>query len=105
MMWIFGIVIVLALGVVAVVAAGRGEPMSPAFPDRPDVVVPSARELRGDDVRAIRFNVGFRGYRAAEVDALLARVAAELDARSTEAPQVAASDVPAADEAPSKDAG
>ena len=35
MMWFFAILIVLALGGVAVVAAGRGQPMAPAYDDRP----------------------------------------------------------------------
>ena len=41
MMWLFAILIVLALGAVAVVAAGRGTPMSPAYDDAPDSLVPS----------------------------------------------------------------
>ena len=36
MMWLFAILIVLALGAVAVVAAGRGAPLAEVYDDRPD---------------------------------------------------------------------
>lgn len=87
MMWLFVIVVVLVLGGVAAVAAGRGEPMAPAYDDRPDALVPAGRRLTGDDLRGLRLSVALRGYRMSEVDALLARLAAELDeARGTAAP-------------------
>ena len=47
MMWFFAILIVLALGGVAVVAAGRGAPMSPAYDDAPDSLVPARRAAHG----------------------------------------------------------
>jgi DivIVA domain-containing protein len=81
MMWAFGIIVVLVLGGVAVVAAGRGEPMSEAYDDRPDALVPTGRPLAADDLRKVRFSVALRGYRMSEVDALLARLAAELEQR------------------------
>ena len=40
MMWFFAILIVLALGGIAVLAAGRGTPMAEVYDDRPDVRVP-----------------------------------------------------------------
>jgi DivIVA domain-containing protein len=93
MMWIFAIVVVIVLGGVAVVAAGRGEPMAPAYDDRPDALVPADRPLTGDDLRTVRFSVALRGYRMSEVDALLTRLTAELEAaRADEAP--AAGDAP-----------
>jgi DivIVA domain-containing protein len=76
-MWLFAILIVLALGGVAVVAAGRGAPMSTAYDDAPDSLVPDAGPITADDLRRIRFPVAFRGYRMAEVDALLDRLAEE----------------------------
>jgi DivIVA domain-containing protein len=79
MMWLFAILVVLALGGVAMVAAGRGEPLAPAYDDRPDVGVPPDGPLRGDDLRKARFGMVLRGYRMAEVDALLERLAAQLD--------------------------
>lgn len=79
MTWLFAVLVVLALGAVAVVASGRyGGALPPAYDDRPDVVLPQTR-LRGDDLRGVRLPLALRGYRMEEVDALLARVAAELD--------------------------
>jgi DivIVA domain-containing protein len=77
MMWFFAILIVLALGGVAVVASGRGQPMSPAYDDAPDSLVPSEGPVTADDLRRVRFPLAFRGYRMAEVDALLERLAEE----------------------------
>jgi DivIVA domain-containing protein len=36
--------------------------------------------VTGADLRALRFNTAVRGYRAGEVDALIDRLAAQLDA-------------------------
>jgi DivIVA domain-containing protein len=79
MMWFFAVLIVLAIGGVAVVASGIGAPLARAYDDRPDAVVPADRSLTGDDLRAVRFSTAVRGYRASEVDALLERLAAQLD--------------------------
>lgn len=79
MMWFFAILLVLVMGAIAMVAAGRGTPLAPAYDDRPDVSVP-AGTLVGDDLRRVRFSLAFRGYRMSEVDALLDRVAAQLEA-------------------------
>lgn len=80
MMWVFAIVVVVVLGGVAVVAAGRGEPMAPAYDDRPDALVPAGRPLTAADLQRVRFSVALRGYRMSEVDALLTRLGAELEA-------------------------
>ena len=80
MMWFFAILIVLALGGVAVVAAGRGQPLGPAYDDAPDSLVPSDGPVTAEDLRRIRFPLAFRGYRMAEVDALLERLAEEREA-------------------------
>ena len=77
MMWFFAILIVLALGGIAVVASGRGTPMSPAYDDAADALVPAHGPVTADDLRRIRFPLAFRGYRMAEVDALLQRLAEE----------------------------
>jgi DivIVA domain-containing protein len=81
MMWVFAIMIVLAMGAVAMLAAGRGEPMAPAYDDRPDAAVPRDRPLVADDLGRVRFSLAVRGYRMSEVDALLERLAAEMRAR------------------------
>jgi len=77
MMWFFAILVVLALGGVAVVAAGRGQPMGPAYDDAPDSLVPADGPVTAEDLRRIRFPLALRGYRMAEVDALLDRLAEE----------------------------
>jgi DivIVA domain-containing protein len=80
MMWLFAVLLVLAMGGIAVVAAGRGSPMTPAYDDRPDVTVPRDVRLAPEDLRRVRFSLAFRGYRMSEVDALLDRLAGELEA-------------------------
>jgi len=78
MVYLFAAVIVVLLGVVAVVASGRGGYLADVYDDRPDVRVPADRPLVSSDLRRLRFSTAFRGYRMSEVDALLDRLAAEL---------------------------
>jgi DivIVA domain-containing protein len=81
----FEVVVVLALvaGVAAVAAGkvrgGLPEPTSTL----PEVELP-ADAIATKDVEAIRFSVGFRGYRMDEVDAVLDRLGLELGAREEE---------------------
>jgi DivIVA domain-containing protein len=79
MTWFFAILIVLAMGGVAALAAGRGQPLAPAYDDRPDAVVPATGPLSAANVRQVRFSLAFRGYRMSEVDELLDRLARQLD--------------------------
>ena len=79
MMWFFAILIVLAMGGIAVVAAGRGAPMAEVYDDRPDLELPATGPIRGADLRRVRFSLAFRGYRMSEVDSLLDRLASELE--------------------------
>ena len=78
MMWFLAVGLVLVMGAIAVVAAGRGTPLAQEYDDRPDVTVP-AGPLVGDDLRRVRFSLALRGYRMSEVDALLDRLAAQLE--------------------------
>ena len=80
MTWVFAILIVLAMGGIAVVASGRGTPMAEVYDDRPDATVPANGPLVGEDLRRVRFSLALRGYRMSEVDALLDRLAAQLEA-------------------------
>lgn len=101
MMWLFAILVVLAMGGVALVASGRTGALPEEYDDRPDVRVPAGR-LVGADLRRVRFSLAVRGYRMSEVDTLLARLADQLDERS---PGDAAADEAtddAADEAAAK---
>jgi DivIVA domain-containing protein len=79
MTWFFAIVIVIVMGIVAVVAAGRGSGMADTFDDRADSRVQADGPLTALDLRGVRFTTAFRGYRMSEVDALLDRLSAELD--------------------------
>jgi DivIVA domain-containing protein len=81
-MWVFAILIVLAMGGVAMLAAGRGAPLAEAYDDRPDALVPETGRLGADDLRRVRFSIALRGYRMSEVDALLDRLAAERESGS-----------------------
>lgn len=78
MTWFFAFLIVVVMGVVAVVASGRGGSMAETYDDRPDSRVQADGPLTAADLRKVRFSTAFRGYRMSEVDALLDRLAAEL---------------------------
>lgn len=77
MTWFLGLLVVLAMGGVALVAAGRGGPLAAAYDDLPDTGLPETGELSAADLRSVRFPLVLRGYRMADVDALLDRLAAE----------------------------
>ncbi|MFJ9314087.1 DivIVA domain-containing protein [Pimelobacter simplex] len=98
MMWVFAVLIVLAMGGVALLAAGHGEPMRTAYDDRPDALVPADRPIGPGDLRTVRFSLAFRGYRMSEVDALLQRLAGEMD-RAARPPAPPAEPVEPVDEA------
>jgi len=80
-MWFFAIVAVVLMGIVAIVATGRGGSMAEVYDDRPDALVPADGPLTPADLRAVRFTTAVRGYRMSEVDALLDRLATELEER------------------------
>jgi DivIVA domain-containing protein len=82
MTWFFAVIVVAVMGGIAVVAAGRGGSMAEAYDDRPDAAVPADGPLTAHDLRRVRFSTAVRGYRMAEVDALLDRLASELETRA-----------------------
>ena len=86
-MWFFAVLIVLLIGAIAVVAAGSGGSMSEEYDDRPDVRVQADGPLTAQDLREVRFTTAIRGYRASEVDALLARLTEQLDVDPAPEPQ------------------
>src|ERR1700710_3083238 len=76
------LVYVLVVGVVAGVIyvatallAGRGEELEPMPPGATPTRLP-ARDLTGADLRELRFQQSFRGYRMSEVDWALDRLGA-----------------------------
>lgn len=73
--WLVSVLVVVVLGAVAVVAAGAGGTLGEPGRDRPPSGVPDSDPLSADDLRRVRFPVALRGYRMADVDALLERVA------------------------------
>lgn len=80
MAWLFGIVVVLVLGGIAAVAAGQGGAMAENDRDLPPSRVPESGPLSAAHLRTVRFPLAMRGYRMADVDALLARLASQLEA-------------------------
>lgn len=78
MTWFFAILVVLLMGGIAMVAAGRGTPLADEHGDAPDTGLPDGRPLVAEDLRRVRFPLALRGYRMGEVDALLARLADQL---------------------------
>ena len=81
MTWLFAIVVVALMGVVALVATGRGGSMREVYDDRPDVRIQADGPITARDLERVRFTVAFRGYRMSEVDSLLERLMEELESR------------------------
>jgi DivIVA domain-containing protein len=81
--WLWVVFLVLLIGAIAIVAAGRDTSIAPSYEDRPDQAVPSGRALTADDLANIRFTPALRGYRMDEVDALLDRLRTELGRRES----------------------
>ena len=79
--WVVVLAVLVVVCVLVVLAVARGEQMRPAYDDRRDVVVPADRRLVADDLAKVRFTTAARGYRMSEVDALLARLRAEMAER------------------------
>ncbi|MFP5068542.1 DivIVA domain-containing protein [Pseudonocardia nantongensis] len=78
---VYVLVLAVVAGLVFVLAAavfGRGEELAPLAPDATPTRLPS-REVSGADVRDLRFQQVLRGYRMAEVDWALDRLAGEVD--------------------------
>ncbi len=94
MIWLLAGGVVLVVGILVALAVARGAAMAPAYDDRREVRLPTGRPLSADDLSVVRFTVTARGYRMSEVDALLARLEAELGEREHPT-QPAADDVTA----------
>jgi DivIVA domain-containing protein len=81
MEWFIMAIAFVVLGVAAVVAAGSGGSM-PRDPVRDTYAMAVSDEpLDSSTVRGLRFGVALRGYAMDQVDAVLDRLAAELDER------------------------
>jgi len=80
MAWIIVILAVVVAGIAWLAAQGRLGGMPPLVDDRPGPDLPDA-DLKGDDLRGVRFAVVARGYSMPQVDALLDRMADQLDGK------------------------
>lgn len=72
--------VLLVIFLAAVFATREDQALQPAPADLADVALPD-RALRPQDVRGVRLGVAVRGYRMAEVDRVLERLAEELAER------------------------
>jgi DivIVA domain-containing protein len=78
---IYLVVMVLVAAVVYLLASavfGRGEELAPLPPGASPTRLP-ADDATGDDVRSVRFQQVFRGYKMSEVDWVLSRLGDEVD--------------------------
>jgi DivIVA domain-containing protein len=85
---LIGVAAVFFLGATAVF--GRGEELAPIPPTATPTWLPGPEQgVDGEDVRAVRFQQALRGYKMAEVDWVLERLASELDRAQLELTRVA----------------
>jgi DivIVA domain-containing protein len=86
-LFLYGLLAV-AIAVLLFALAARflpaGEQIAPPLRDEPPWDLPPDRPLTADDVDDVRLPVALRGYRFAETDLLLDRLAGELRARDAE---------------------
>ncbi len=84
---LYGLLAVILAGVLFAAAARflpAGEQIAPPLRDEPPWELPLERPLEAEDVDGVRLPVALRGYRFAETDLLLDRLAGELRARDEE---------------------
>ena len=81
-MWVVWLVVVTAVLVgVVLMALGRGDGLADQQLDDVVVDLPEDRALAASDVEALRLPLALRGYRMADVDQVLDRLAAEIAVR------------------------
>ncbi|MFD3544083.1 DivIVA domain-containing protein [Streptomyces sp. NPDC058655] len=90
------LVVVVAAVTLAVVGGGSEAVLPEAEPDRVADGLPETRPVVRADIDALRLPVAPRGYRMAEVDDVLERLAAELAERDARIAQLTAAHGPAA---------
>ena len=81
---LLAIVIAGGLFVLAVRFLPAGEQIAPVVRDEPAWDLPAGRSLIAEDIDTVRLPVALRGYRFAETDVLLDRLAEELRERDAE---------------------
>ncbi|MFI6930459.1 DivIVA domain-containing protein [Streptomyces sp. NPDC050287] len=79
---VIALAVVVAAVTLAVVGGGEGDgPLPEAAPERLRDFLPPDRPVGRADIESLRFPLAARGYRMADVDDALGRVAAELAER------------------------
>ncbi|MFF9521725.1 DivIVA domain-containing protein [Streptomyces achromogenes] len=78
---VVALAVVVAAVTLAVVGGGESAPLPEAAPERLQDPLPPDRPVDRADVESLRFPVAPRGYRMADVDDALGRLAAELAER------------------------
>jgi DivIVA domain-containing protein len=81
---LLAIVLAVALFLLGAYLLPSGEQIAPPVRDEPPWELPAGTRLRAEDVSSVRLPVALRGYRFAETDLLLDRLATELEARDEE---------------------
>lgn len=84
---LYGLLAVILAGGLFLVASRflpAGEQIAPPLRDEPPWELPADRTLHPEDIDTMRLPVALRGYRFAETDILLDRLAGELRARDEE---------------------
>lgn len=85
MLWVVAAAVVgLIVFGVAAALTGRAEPMAEMPHDGRPSGLPANRLASAEELRDAQFDLAFRGYRMAEVDALLDRLADEVAVRDAE---------------------
>ncbi|MFC9298552.1 DivIVA domain-containing protein [Streptomyces sp. NPDC057011] len=84
------LVVVVAAVTLAVIGGGSEAVLPEAAPDRVADGLPETRPVTRADIDALRLPVAPRGYRMAEVDDVLERLAAELAERDARIAQLTA---------------
>jgi DivIVA domain-containing protein len=82
---VYLVVMVLVAAVIYLLAPavlGRGEELAPLPPGASPTRLP-ADDATGDDIRSVRFQQVFRGYKMSEVDWVLSRLGEEVDTLRT----------------------
>jgi DivIVA domain-containing protein len=93
---IYLVVMVLVAAVIYLLASavfGRGEELAPLPPGASPTRLP-ADDATGDDIRSVRFQQVFRGYKMSEVDWVLSRLSDEVDTLRTRLAELAGTPVP-----------
>ncbi|MBL1110066.1 DivIVA domain-containing protein [Streptomyces sp. 5-8] len=78
---VVALAVVVAAVTLAVVGGGESAPLPEAAPERLQDPLPVDRPVGRTDVESLRFPLAPRGYRMADVDDALGRLAAELGER------------------------